>query len=153
MEKSKTSSIGSFCMIALALLLFSCKPGDSKIRDNVNERLQESHRGVTAEVTDGVVTLSGSCEGENCATTAEQQAAEVSGVKSVNNNIQAQTGTDLTLRTSVQAIISRYPGVQADVAGGNVVLRGTVTRDLIQPLMTELQALRPKQIDNQLAVQ
>jgi hypothetical protein len=141
-------------IVAVSTLVFSCGgPNDKDIQENVTKRLQENHRGINAEVADGVVTLTGTCEGENCAAQAEQQIAEVDGVKSVNNNIQANMGTDLTLRTSVQTIISKYQGVQADVAAGNVVLRGTISRDQIQPLMNELGALQPKKIDNQLAIQ
>jgi hypothetical protein len=61
--------------------------------------------------------------------------------------------TDLTLRTSVQTIISKYQGVQADVVAGVVILRGTIQRDQLQPLMNELSSLSAKKIDNELAVQ
>ena len=62
------------------------------------------------------------------------------------------SATDLTLRTSVQSIVTKYAGVQAEVASGEVVLRGTISRDLLEPLMTELKALNAKKIDNQLAI-
>ncbi len=143
-----------FFVAATSAVVLSCGgPNDKDIQENVNKKLQENHQGVNAAVADGVVTLTGTCEGENCAAQAEQQVAEIKGVQSVQNNIKANTGTDLTLRTSVQAIIAKYQGVQADVAAGNVVLRGTISRDQVQPLMNELQALQPKRIDNQLAVQ
>lgn len=142
-----------FIMVVPTLILSCGKPDDKEIQENVSKKLQENYKGLNAEVAGGVVTLTGTCEGENCAEQAEKQVAGISGVQSVKNNIQTDTETDLTLRTSVQAIISKYEGVQADVAAGNVVLRGTINRDQVQPLMNELQNLQPKRIDNQLAVQ
>jgi osmotically-inducible protein OsmY len=152
-QLNRRPAVKGFFMVVMSALVLSCgKPNDKEIQENVSKKLQESYKGINAEVSEGVVTLTGSCEGENCSAQAQQQIAEMDGVKSVKNNIQADTGTDLTLRTSVQTIISKYQGVQADVAAGNVVLRGSINRDQVQPLMNELEALQPKRIDNQLAV-
>lgn len=131
------------------------KPNDQEIQNNISQKLKDSSlNNINAAVADGVVTLTGKCEGADCNANAERIIKDMEGVKSINNSIEKmEVETDLTLRSSVQTIISRYQGVQADVAAGNVVLRGSISRDLIQPLMTELQALKPKQIDNQLAVQ
>lgn len=128
---------------------------DATIQENVNTHLKENaaFANISANVSEGVVTLTGTCEGENCAEKAAETINEVEGVQSIENNIQENNDTDLTLRTSVQAIISKYEGVQADVAAGVVVLRGSIDRNQVQPLMNELEALQPKKIDNQLAVQ
>lgn len=128
---------------------------DEEIKEDITEQLKENaaYSGVNATVKDGVVTLAGSCDGDDCATQLENKIKEVEGVKSIQNNLQNNNATDLTLRSSVQSIISKYQGVQADVAGGMVVLRGTINRDQVQPLMNELENLQPKKIDNQLAIQ
>ncbi len=143
-------------LIGSLFLFFSCNstPNDDEIMANVNKRLQDnqSFSAITAMVKDGVVTLNGTCEGEACAMQVEEKIKEADGVKSVQNNIKNEVGTDLTLRTSVQSIISNYDGVQADVAGGIIVLRGSIDRNQVQPLMNELEALKPKKLDNQLAV-
>jgi hypothetical protein len=99
-----------------------------------------------------MVTLGGSCEGDDCAAQAAKQAAGVARVDSVQNNIQANHKTDLTLRTSVQSIVGQYEGVKADVAAGVVVLRGSINRNHIQRHMNKLTNLQPKKIDNQLAI-
>ena len=139
---------------AMTAMLFSCGGhDDGEIKEDVTKRLQDSYRNVTANVADGIVTLTGNCEGEDCAAGAARLIADVPGVDSIQNNIQGMTNTDLTLRTSVQAVISKYQGVTADVVDGNVVLRGTIVRDQVQSLLSELEMLRPKQIDNQLAIQ
>lgn len=145
----------------LAIILFcavatSCnnKVDDQKIRDNVSKQLLENNNylGVTSNVQDGVVTLEGVCEGENCAANIENTIKEIDGVKKVENKIRKDNSTDLTFRTSVQSILTNYPGVQADVAGGEIVLRGTIDRENLQSLMSDLSTLQPKKIDNQLVV-
>lgn len=148
----------------LGMVIFTAACGnnrdDEQIQKEVAQKLSISndnspaYTNVTTSVKDGVVTLSGQCEGDNCSDSVVLRINEVDGVKNVVNNIQETAApTDLTLRTSVQSIISKYPGVQADVAAGVVVLRGTIQRDQIQPLMNELRTLKAKKIDNQLAIQ
>ena len=147
-------------VLAFIILLTSCGGrSDGDIQKAVNEKLsamraETRSTNVTATVKDGVVQLSGTCETPNCTDSIATVVKEVKGVKSVENKVQqSQAKTDFTLRTSVQTIISKYQGVQADVAGGVIVLRGLLSRDQLQPLMNELSALNPKKIDNQLAVQ
>ena len=146
-------------LIAIALLLsmaVSCnnQPNDKKIQDNVTQQLQENknYAGVNSSVKDGVVTLTGMCEGDNCAADIEKNIKEVDGVKKVENKIVKDNSTDLTMRTSVLSIITKYPGVQADVSSGVITLRGSIDRDSLQSLMSDLTTLHPEKIDNQLVV-
>lgn len=134
-------------------LLFSCNgQSDEDIQEDVQEELQNQPN-ISTSVKDGVVTLTGNCQGANCADSIVTKVKDIDGVKEVKNEVQQQDEeTDLTLRTSVQSIISKYQGVEADVAGGVVVLRGVVERDQVQPLINELNNLQPKKIDNQLAI-
>lgn len=145
------------------ILIAACKnnPSDTQIQQTVSEKLSpngenNSYQGfakVQAATNEGVVTLTGECEGSNCADSAASLVRNIDGVKDVVNNVkEIAAETDLTLRTSIQAVISKYEGVQADVAGGVVVLRGQIQREQLQPLMNELSVLNPKKIDNQLAV-
>lgn len=145
-----------FMLLTSSLAMLSCSSrNDDEIQKDVNQSLSESKQSnVTAQVADGVVKLDGQCMGENCADSIAARIKDIDGVKDVENNLQQGTvETDLTLRTSVQSIISKYQGVQAEVAGGEVVLRGIIQRDQLQPLMNELGTLKAKKIDNQLAVQ
>ena len=60
---------------------------------------------------------------------------------------------DAPLRSSTEKVISKYDGVQADVNGGIITVRGTIDdRDKLQQLIMELQALRPKNVQNQLVI-
>ncbi len=145
-----------FAFFAIAISS-SCnnKRSDAEVQQSIKEQLRsnQGYRGVNAVVKDGVVTLTGQCEGENCAQAIMEKVKRIEGVNKIENNIaQADTGIDYTLRTSVQSIISKYEGIQADVAAGVVVLRGSIQRSQLQPLMAELNTLEAKKIDNQLAV-
>ena len=154
---SLQSLFGFITVSFLTTFLFACnsQPKDEDLQKTITDSLQTNavYKSVTAAVADGVVTLSGTCTGNNCVTNAEQKIKNINGVKSVSNNVtMAQESTDLTLRTQVQSVVTRYDGVQADVANGVVVLRGTIARAQLQPLMTELSTLKASKIDNQLAV-
>ena len=144
---------------AILLLLFaavSCnnKPNDTEIQGNVTKTLQvnKNYAGVNSTVKDGTVSLTGTCEGDNCAADIESKIKDLNGVQKVENNITKDNSTDLTLRTSVLSIITKYPGVQADVSEGVIVLRGNIDRVNLQSLMSDLGVLHPKKIDNQLVV-
>jgi hyperosmotically inducible protein len=151
------SKIKPFLAIAILLMTaISCnnKPEDKQIQENVTKKLQDNknYAGVTANVKEGTVTLTGTCEGDNCAVDIENNIKGVDGVKKVENNISKDNSIDMTMRTSVQSIITKYPGVQADVTAGVIVLRGNINRDNLQSLMNDLSILHPQKIDNQLVV-
>jgi osmotically-inducible protein OsmY len=155
MKVNFTKTLSSV-LLACVVFLEACggNRSDDAILKDVNDSLQTRDSGVTAKVDDGTVQLSGECEGENCADSLAAMVRGINGVKEVQNGVKGVAAkTDLTLRTSVQTIISKYQGVQADVVAGVVILRGTIQRDQLQPLMNELSSLRAKKIDNELAVQ
>jgi osmotically-inducible protein OsmY len=81
---------------------------------------------------------------------------EIDGVDKVVNNIQVakvEVNDDANLRTAVDGVIKSYAGVQADVSGGVVTLRGTIQDNAkLQDLMMAVNALRPKRVDNQLVI-
>ncbi len=139
-----------------AVMVVSCnnKPNDKDIQDNVTKTLQanKNYADVSSAVKNGTVTLTGMCKGDNCAVNIEKSIKDVKGVQKVENSITKDNSTDMTMRTSVQSIITKYAGVQADVAGGVIVLRGNIDRDNLQSLMSDLSALHPEKIDNQLVV-
>lgn len=148
-------------VLMLAVVSFeSCKKKnrDGEIQTAFTSKVQSDPNlaGVTATVQDGVVTLTGSCADENCRTNAEKSVKDIDGVDKVVNNIQVApvvVSGDETLRNGMQSVVSKYDGVQADVTGGVITLRGTIkNREDLQSLMQELSALRPQRIDNQLVI-
>lgn len=156
-------SIGRlFGAVLLAMILFlnpSCKGKnrDGEIQTAFNNKTQTDPNlaGVSATVVNGEVTLSGSCADEPCRQNAEKAVKGIDGVKKVVNNITVAPVTvtpDTQLQSAAQEVAGRYPGVQASVTEGVVTLRGTVKRDQLQNLMQDMNALRPKRIDNQLVI-
>jgi hypothetical protein len=148
-----------FPLVIIASLFFvltSCdsKPDDKKIQDSVTKQLLENknYAGISASVTGGIVTLTGTCDGPNCAVNAETNIKDIDGVKKVVNSVVKDNSTDLTMRTSVQSFITKYPDVQADVSAGVITLRGSIDRANLQSLMSDLTTLHPAKIDNQLVV-
>lgn len=113
--------------------------------------------GVTATVVDGVVTLSGQCANEDCRKNAEKAIKKLDGVKDVTNNIIITTAAEVTpdneLKEKTEKIVSKYKDVQAGVSNGIITLRGEIKQDKLQQLIIDLNALHPKRIDNQLAVE
>lgn len=150
----------SFNWIAILFLssaFVACNnaPSNEELQRSINDSLQANTgmKNVSAAVADGAVTLTGTCDGDNCVAESENKVKGIDGVKSVQNNVtMAPQSTDLTLRTQVQDITSRYAGVQADVANGAVVLRGSIERGKLQSLMSELSGVQATKIDNQLVV-
>lgn len=150
-----TPSVFILLVFVTTVLLSACAgPDDKDIQKKASAALQgePALKDVKVSVESGEVTLTGTCESANCDSLAEEKVKNIDGVKSIKNQV-SNVMTDLTLRTSVQSIVSQYEGVQADVAGGVVVLRGSIEKKQVQPLINELQALKPKKLDNQLAIQ
>lgn len=137
-------------------VVVSCnnKPDDKQIGADVIKQLQDNknYAGVNSSVTDGTVTLSGMCEGDNCAADIETKIKQINGVQKVENSIVKDNSTSMTLRTSVQTIITKYPGVEADVVSGSITLRGSIDRNNLQSLMSDLNTLHPEKVDNQLVI-
>ena len=132
------------------------KDGDIQTAFSSKQQTNPSLAGVSATVAEGTVTLNGTCADENCRTNAEKAIKDIDGVKKVVNNIQVaqvEVTDDAPLRSSVAKAIDDYDGVQADVSNGVITLRGTVAnREKLQQLMMDLNALRPKRVDNQLVI-
>lgn len=146
-----------FIMVAAV----SCKSGptDEQISQEVSSTLSS---GVTATVSDGVVTLSGTCPDDACKTSSESLAKAAKGVKSVVNNITVSaptppappveiTQTD-SLKTSVDALLASYKGVRADVNEGVITLTGEIKRSQLTTLMQSVQELKPKKVENKLVI-
>ena len=150
----------SILMSVLTFGLPSCKGKnkDADIRTAIQSRTASdaNFAGVNATVNEGTVTLNGQCADENCRTSAEQAVKGIDGVKKVVNNITVVPVTiapDNQLQTNVTNVVSRYPGVQADVSNGQVTLRGQIeNRDQLQQLMMELSSLNAGKINNQLTI-
>ena len=143
-------SIIFFCFFSAC----SSKPSDTEMQQSINKQLSgnENYKGVTASVSHGTVTLNGNCEGKNCVTEIGKIVKENNYVDSVINKIrQPDTNKDVPLNISLQKIISKYPGVQAEISDSVITLNGSITRQNLPPLMEEISALH-KKVDDRLEV-
>lgn len=141
------------------MLMISCKgkPKDADIQATVTTALQATP-GVTADVKDGVVTLSGTVNSDADKTAAEAAATAAKDVKSVTNNIMvtppppppsepvAVTADD-SLKSAVAGIVKDFPGIQADVKEGVIIITGEQKAARWKTLKMALDALKPKKVD------
>lgn len=151
--------------IGLSALFASCKNNvtDADIQTEVNKKLSdEAGSGLTASVSAGTVTLSGTCKTEECKRECADEAKEVKGVKDVVNNITVASANvntapveitaDAPLQQAVDNVVKDYKDVKAEVKDGVVTLRGEINRDNLQKLIASLNELKPKKVENQLVV-
>lgn len=59
---------------------------------------------------------------------------------------------DDPLKEGVKDATKDFPGVNAEVANGEITLTGNIERSRLQTLMQSLNSLRPKKINNQLTI-
>lgn len=64
----------------------------------------------------------------------------------------AEVASDDALTTGVKDATKDYPGVKADVNGGEITLTGEIKRSKLPDLMMSLNSLKPKKINNQLTI-
>ena len=80
----RLKQLATWCMVIMLSfgVVTACKSknNDQDIQTSVSEKLP---MGVTASVSEGVVTLSGTCPDANCRTAAETAAKDVKGVKAL----------------------------------------------------------------------
>ena len=149
---------------ALSFSLISCKSGtsDADIQTEVTKKLSdEGGANLTSSVSNGVVTLSGSCKDEECRRSCADEVKDIKGVKNVVNNITVAAAVDTTpvevtadaqLQEAVNNVVKDYKDVKAEVKDGVVTLRGEIQRSKLQDLMAALNSLKPKKVDNELAI-
>jgi hypothetical protein len=154
----KLTKVFAIVPILAMSLLVSCGVKDADIQAKVTETLK-AVPGVSAEVKDGVLTLSGTVPDDAAKTAAETAVKAEKGVKSVVNNITVTPpaapsaaapitiSPDEVLTKAVVDATKDYPGVTAAVKDGVISLKGTLTADKWKRLKMALDALSPKKVD------
>lgn len=141
---------------SVAFTTFSCKSkiSDADLKAKV-ETVVSNTSGVTVDVKDGVVTLSGivSSESEREAIENSAKAVDANNVKSVINNIvvevpQVDINTnDADLSAKVVDAIKDFPNAKATVKDGIITVTGSVEQSRLIVLKQSLDALSPKKVD------
>ncbi|MBN8782900.1 MAG: BON domain-containing protein [Terrimonas ferruginea] len=148
---------------SLAFSVTSCKskPKDEDIRKEVMAALSSNAAlsGLSAEVKEGVVTVSGGVSDESARSAVDAQLSEIKGVKKVVNNTTVaappapptnvpEITADDALTTAVRDAIKDHPTVKAEVKEGVIIVTGEIKRADLPTLMEKLQATKPKSIDS-----
>lgn len=141
---------------SLAIATVSCKSkvSDADLRAKVENSIS-NNSGVTVDVKDGVVTLSGTVatEDERMAIENSVKAADSKGVKSVVNNIVVHApqidinSNDADLKAKVVDATKDFPSISATVNEGVITVTGTIEQARVQVLKQSLDALSPKKVD------
>ncbi len=147
-------------IVAFAFALPACKSkvSDADVKTSVDAALQANHdfTGITTNVAEGVVTLSGDVKDEATKAAAETAVKGVKGVKSVVNNTSVPPPPVITpddpLTTAVKDAIKDHPTVTATVADGVVTLTGEIKKADLAKLMQKVNATKPKKVDSKLTV-
>lgn len=146
-------------IIAIAAFTFAmpaCKTkvSDAEIKTSADAALQANTAlsGVTAEIANGVATLTGNVADEAAKTAAETAIKGVKGVTSVVNNITVAPpvviAPESALETAVKDAIKDHPTVTASVSPeGVVTLTGEIKKADQVKLMQKVNATRPKSVD------
>lgn len=146
-------------------LISSSMPGcKSKVKDeDLKTSVQAALRAnpetaaLTADVKDGIATVSGEVKYESVKTTATELAAAVKGVKSVENNTTiaaplpppatVEITADDALATAVKDATKDFPSVTATVKDGVISVSGELKSEDWKKLKMALDGLKPKKVD------
>lgn len=148
--------------LSASVLFFSCKPKDSDVQANINQKFAATPEctGATATVADGVATLTGEVKDDACKNMAGNTAEGIKGVKSVVNNLTTTpppppppaVSPDTALAQGVTDATKDFPTVKAAVNNGEITLTGSIKRSDLTTLMQSLNTLHPTKINNQLTI-
>ena len=72
---------------------------------------------------------------------------------STTTTAPVEVSGDETLRTGLTDATKDFPGVTSTVNNGEVTLTGTIKRDDLPRLMSAVNGMNPKKVNNQLTIQ
>lgn len=146
--------------IAATVGFASCKPKDTDIKADVDKAIQSNAdmNGLSASVSEGVVTLTGTCKDDECKMKCAKAVEGIKGVKSVVNNItlpapppppvqepaSVTTILDNATQQKVKDGLKDIQGVTVTFEGEKAVLAGEVTKANRIKIMQMLAAAKVK---------
>lgn len=147
--------------LAATIGFVSCKPKDADIKADIDKAIKEmpDMSGLTADVKEGVVTLTGTCKDDECKAKCAKAVGEIKGVKSVVNNVElpapppppavtvpasVSTVLDAATQQKVKDGLKDIAGVTVAFEGEKAVLAGEVTKANRMKIMQMLAAAKVK---------
>lgn len=146
--------------IAATVGFASCKPKDADIKAEIDKSIQSNAEmnGITASVSEGVVTLTGTCKDDDCKAKCVKAVEGMKGVKSVINNItlpapppppvqapaSVTTILDEATQQKVKDGLKDIQGVTVSFEGEKAVLAGEVSKANRIKIMQMLAAAKVK---------
>jgi hyperosmotically inducible periplasmic protein len=152
-------------MLALGslLMLQSCGPKDAEIATNAKAKIDAISQGLTVDVKDGVVTLSGEVMDDAAKTAVAAALTGMKGVKSVVNNTTVKPpppppvviNPDDVLKKSIDSIYAAkgIKGITVTAVNGEVTLTGDVKKADLMKVMQAANEAKPGKVVNKLNIQ
>jgi osmotically-inducible protein OsmY len=156
--QQKTKNITLWlCVFSLLIFAFcgcSQQHKDEEIKKDLTAKAknEKNFAGIRFVVNGGIVSLSGECPTEKARSEVVSMVRSVYAVKEVINHITIAPvviGTDQQLKQSVDSVLKTYPGVEAIVKDSIVQLQGQAPGKEQQKLLSAIQKLQPRQLQNE----
>jgi osmotically-inducible protein OsmY len=156
-------TLATALLIFMGVFFFACKPSDAELKKEVNEKLSLIP-GITADVKNGVVTLSGEVSDEVAKSAAAEALRGMKGVKSVRDSITIKTtlpppplapvNPDVILKKALDSTYAAngFNTVNVTVADGEVTLDGTAKRRQLRKVIQLAQQATTKKVVNNLQI-
>lgn len=157
----KRSLFYSVCLILACITLYSCGAEDTELKRKIEMELAGKYPSISADVLNGIATLTGTLESEEQKAEAGQIAKDVKYVKSVTNNIfvrteepEIQVTPDEAMTTMVNEGLTNqgYSGIMVTVNNGMITLRGDAKKADVERIMQIANDAKPTQVVNELTV-
>jgi hyperosmotically inducible periplasmic protein len=153
-------------LVLAGLNFSSCAPSDSTVQQGVNEKIAGTP-GVSAQVSGGVVTLSGEVADDATKSSVEESVKSVNGVKTVTNNLMVQAAVpapeppaaapvsaDDMLKNSLDSAYKAagYSDVTVQVSNNEVTLEGNAKKSDVAKIVKTANDMKPAKVNNKLTV-
>ncbi|SEW06407.1 BON domain-containing protein [Chitinophaga arvensicola] len=159
---TKTLAIAS--LIFMSTLLFACRPSDTELKKEVNEKLSLIP-GITADVKNGVVILTGEVSDEVAKSAAEDALKDLKGVRAVQDSITVKApviaapapavpNPDELLKKSLDSVYAAngFNNITVTISAGEVTLDGTAKRKQLRKIVQLAQQSGTKKVTNNIQI-
>lgn len=92
------------------------------------------------------------CKDKSKENTGDSVPNSTAPVDTATTQIPVEVSSDEALTTGVRDATKDFPGVTATVANGEITLTGDISREKLPTLMSALNSLQPKKINNNLTI-